>query len=1203
MGKAWSDAAIRNLTDWTKCPRCDFSPLTEGWCGNCGADLRGPVALELANASEAAVSALRAREAVLARVPVTAAMAQAAQTAQARVVAPPAAPQPAAAPRATSQISLQSMLAVAGAGMVAVAAIVFTFINPVIADDIARYSIVGGITLIFLGAAWLMARGGLQFSAEAIGALGMVFVVIDIWAIATKAESSLSDYAIAAIATVVVSALLIVFASIRRLRTWLWSGALGLIVTPLLVGWAVDSEWSHVLGWLGLTAVALAVHELLHPLEGRFKGKLLADHGTATVLQFLGLLVTVVWLFTVSEEDTVRRVLSIAAVLAGLGLLAALSTRNGLVTAWSSLAGGLLTAAATALPFAATYQDEQWLVALPPVAAFAAVVVLASFSLLVPKQSLARDPLLAGALTVAFVAVVPAAGLIAAQAASVQFYAVEPLWGAAAVVGAAAAALGLMLVAFARRSSVFATLAVVFALCTVIGVSTWTQFVDVTKFAIAVGSTVVIAAALAWLKPLAGVRPAIRVTLHIGAHILLALAILISWAEDSLTIFGGIAIVIAFAFLAFAVPRAVQPVHVALGFAYGLIVFAYTLHTKADLSDYAVLGLTATLGLVVAIAVTLIRQVAVRFYYAVLMVAALPFLAAVTVTLSERSGWTGLAVGAAFVLALTTVLVRRPGLTTVVRAGGAALLLPTLSVVVIDVVPQIIETSASPIVLPVIAGLVAITLPSTVWIGAALKRLGHSGVDAKAVQLALEISALATGAIAALLAVWRVAAGADTTFIVLTIIGIGAAATGQFVHRRYAWYVAYISFTGALWALLALNSVDQVESYVLPPAIVAALIGVYAVARGARGLVFYIAGLSVAVATSLGVLIVQGNPDGLPQLRAFCLLAASLLLIVVGWLIARIPEKSRFTRLTTLHATTLWVAIGAAAAGTVQAMRYGIGVDVSTFGTGEGVIVPVLGFSAAAAALAALAGWLLAKEHAALAASRWLYVPALVCFAVGPITAFRYEPEYPITMLAITVAVLALMLATVTRSRVRAVTLPPVWFTFAVATAIGIAGWQNHQVFRVEAFSLPLGLALLAAGIIAWRPVEGATPTLNRWPIGFTGSWWLLAPGILVILATSVMSTGTDPLTWRAILVIGLALVAILIGNLRKLAAPFILGLAALPLENIVVFAVQIGDKIDAAQWWITLATAGATLLVLAISSERGSTGDRGVAARLRDLK
>jgi len=158
-------------------------------------------------------------------------------------------------------------------------------------------------------------------------------------------------------------------------------------------------------------------------------------------------------------------------------------------------------------------------------------------------------------------------------------------------------------------------------------------------------------------------------------------------------------------------------------------------------------------------------------------------------------------------------------------------------------------------------------------------------------------------------------------------------------------------------------------------------------------------------------------------------------------------------------------------------------------------------------------------------------------------------------------------------------------------------------VFRVEAYSIPLGLALLAVGIIAWRHAPDDEPFITRWPLGFTGSWPLLAPGIVVVLAVSIMSTMTDPRTERAILVIALALVAILLGNRLRLAAPFFLGIAALPLENLIVFGVQIGDKIEATTWWITLASAGAVLLVLAVSSERRASGEGGVAARLRDLR
>jgi hypothetical protein len=205
-------------------------------------------------------------------------------------------------------------------------------------------------------------------------------------------------------------------------------------------------------------------------------------------------------------------------------------------------------------------------------------------------------------------------------------------------------------------------------------------------------------------------------------------------------------------------------------------------------------------------------------------------------------------------------------------------------------------------------------------------------------------------------------------------------------------------------------------------------------------------------------------------------------------------------------------------------------------------------------------------------------------------------------MFALTVVLLALMIATVARARVRSVALPPVWFMFLVAWCTAVAGWSSRSL-RVEAFSLPLGLALLAVGIIAMRGTRMPRRGPTSWPIGFAGSWRLLTPGIVVTFLPSILATGTDPQTLRAILVIALALVAILIGSLRRLGAPFLLGIIVLPIENITVFAAQIGHTISATSWWITLATAGAVLLVIAVTYERRSGGEKGVAARLRDLR
>ena len=241
MAKSWSDNAVRQLTDWTQCPRCDWKQLNDGWCPNCYADLRGPIAAELAAASRLAVTSLEARQAVLDRIPTTAPV-QRPVTADAAPVtaAAPSGPalSAAAVERPSSQISVQSVLAVAGAGLVAVAAIVFTFFNPDLTDSTLRTMVVAAISVVFLGAAWLLAWAKLQFSAEAVGALAMVFVILDIWAIATTRHDGVSDYAVAAIATIVLSVALIALALLRRLRTWLWSGLVGLALTPLLFGLA-----------------------------------------------------------------------------------------------------------------------------------------------------------------------------------------------------------------------------------------------------------------------------------------------------------------------------------------------------------------------------------------------------------------------------------------------------------------------------------------------------------------------------------------------------------------------------------------------------------------------------------------------------------------------------------------------------------------------------------------------------------------------------------------------------------------------------------------------------------------------------------------------------------------------------------------------------------------------------------------------------
>jgi len=112
----------------------------------------------------------------------------------------------------------------------------------------------------------------------------------------------------------------------------------------------------------------------------------------------------------------------------------------------------------------------------------------------------------------------------------------------------------------------------------------------------------------------------------------------------------------------------------------------------------------------------------------------------------------------------------------------------------------------------------------------------------------------------------------------------------------------------------------------------------------------------------------------------------------------------------------------------------------------------------------------------------------------------------------------------------------------------------------------------------------------------------LLGPGLVVTLSASVAATYTDPRTWRAILVMAIALVAILVGATLRLAAPFLIGIVVLPVENVLAFVVQIGRGIEAMPWWITLSVVGAVLLIIAVAYERRAGDEAGLTARLRDL-
>jgi hypothetical protein len=297
---AWSDSAAKYLRGSTSCPRCERGPVGRGSCPYCGAILTGPVADELRAVSLEAADLLTRRQEIIGRLTTKAALAPPpvgvpvavaapasaapSSAAPSAVVLPPPVGRPAggAAPASSSQVSLQSVLAIAGAVLLAVAIVVFRFFNVDVDISVRRF-VIAGATVVFLGSAWLLARAKLTFSAEAVGALAMVFVALDIWAISEVVPDGVSPWTFAALATLLASLLTLLIAVLVRLRTWLWLGLVGLVFVPAFFGYAVDGVWSATVGHLGSVGVAIVGFELARRFATRFASPLLADRVTMTL--------------------------------------------------------------------------------------------------------------------------------------------------------------------------------------------------------------------------------------------------------------------------------------------------------------------------------------------------------------------------------------------------------------------------------------------------------------------------------------------------------------------------------------------------------------------------------------------------------------------------------------------------------------------------------------------------------------------------------------------------------------------------------------------------------------------------------------------------------------------------------------------------------------------------------------------------------
>ncbi|MFK4835416.1 SCO7613 C-terminal domain-containing membrane protein [Microbacterium sp. ZW T2_14] len=1307
---AWSDTAIAELLDVVRCPVCAAGIVDAQRCPACGADFSGTVGSDLWLASRNAADALRARQALLEKVPLTPVPVSAARAADPAPQTPghhatadgpgdvDVAHPGAGAARASATV--QSVLAVAGAALVAVAAVVFTFFNPDLADPWPRAAIIATIAAAFLAGSALLARRRLRFSAEAIGTLGVVFVALTVTAALPLLPPDANGWVFTALATLVAGGALTALGPRAGIRVWLWIGMLSLAFVPLLLALGALSALATTAGCLAAAAAASALVTLAGRVVTGFGRPLRAERTALTVAQFGFAAAALVAVWGTDAATAVPTAYLVSATMVSIAAIAVASAHHPAGRLWSGVAGAAIVGATSVLPLEMPPLGIATWFAAFPVAAGVGLVAVGALTPL--HRMVARGALFIGAVTVvAIIAAIPTltaflslAGALLSPTADRMFV----LPGGAVGLTAGLAALALSLASFAGltrnrepidaaevaastpehgfgahavhsgraahapdapdapRTPVVSGSAVagrvgaspdgttltaepdgermpqplgtrwlgflgawyaVLAFLTVLslpGLEAWTRVV--------VGLVAAVTAGAIVATRMRGASAAVRMPLVAGAHAAVVFAAVLSWRDSALavnlTLWAGAAVVASIGVLALTVPRAGRFVHVGAGFAYALVVLATALG-RAGADALVVVCLTTCAAGIVAIAVTFARRVPSREWYAVLVVTAVPFAIGVLQVVFERSGWTALSTAVIFGLALTLVTTTRRGLGLVVRTLAAATLVPAIAVVVVCLGAQLLPMSGSPIVLPMIAAVVAGVLASADLIADSLeRRLPHA--QAAAAGRAVEASALLTAAIAVALALVRTSAGLPTTLLVLVILGTGFAATALVAPRRYAWPLAGAAFTGALWSAWGIAGVTGLEPYLLPPALGAAVVGVVLTARGRRAIGLYTVGLAVAVVPVLFALALSGTTlagtvlsgrdaailtasvdPGFP-VRALAFIAAAWALGAASVVVTR-ASRPRIRRLRVLRTPTLAVAIVAATAAAVQGLRWGAGLDPAPT---DPVIVAALAFGlvgGGAAASAARSLHRLARTGSRLAGTRWLGGPAVAILGVATWPAIERDWFVIWTMWALLLGLLTLMLAVAARGLRGPTGLPPVWFLFAVSFVTAVVAWSPRDL-RVEWFSLPLGLFLLAAGALAVRRPAADPPfrDLGAWPAGWTGSWPLLGPGLVTMLSASVAATYTDPRTWRAILVMAIALVAILVGATQRLAAPFVIGIVVLPIENVLAFMVQIGRGIEAMPWWITLSVVGAVLLIIAVGYERRAGDGTGLSARLRDL-
>ncbi len=1221
-----------DLRGTTHCPAC-LEPLGgRSVCAACRLDLNHPAAAELTAASMRAADALDDRLEIIGRmrfetdqalaaasVPAAPAAAPASSTvAPPPAVAPPVSPPPAVAPRAKEdgaprRSTVQVLLVVVGISLLSIFLIfglVYAFINWGV---LAQSLIIGAVTVAaFVIASWLY-RKKLTATAEGIGALAVVLVYLDAWAI------RVND-----------------FFGLATSNEYIYWGATLLITSVGFLGWHRVSS---------LSVASVAAHLALVPGTGLLTAGLLneagmIDGGMLTFLSSItaataGLLhrVTVRSGASTSRTAVLERILMVSisalALLTAFGAAWTIAPENDLASAlaligiavvafahsWALLPADASTAArsiaaaftgfgalaaALAAPALAVRSDDPTIMLIAPGIAAVAIALVFENGWRRLRGTPAAASMLAGAIV---------AGSIAALATLASTIVAMPTLGsvlASVFDGDRVPPLGVLVV-----PSASATEGLIGASLAIAALAGGWALLGVLR---ARGHLVAWAAAVLVLLAVPELRLALPVAL--GYAVIAAVALVTQWRTKAL-------------------PAAYRPVLITVLAASTLLSF---LVGWAGSDSWWVTVITTVLILIAS------RHLVANTFGRAALAGAAVIIALIGVSAAgERLFDEGFALSSQVLVVIVAALLLViaalpvPGISPLDRRV-------TFWVAVITGVPHLIpgywsvgglalaqqQTIASAVLL--VALVTWVTLPFTrafaaeriagglllgpiaVWLTIHLTGAASLTLQAAAVTPMIAAVAVPAAALAAHLLRaqskhrWAADAGAGAAgllpllaavednspelWIVLLLAGVGlllASASrdgvvGSVSGRKHLGWASLALATGALWLRLFDTGASEPEPFVLPLAGVLLIIGLLtwrfgvhtSLGRPSRGAPFLLmAGLLVAIVP----LAIAGG-DG-PLWRPLVVGGISGLLLLVGTLVREKADVQPY-----LDA----VAIAGVAGVVLVAGARTVNLLATAPGTVDGRLEA---WAAPAAALLIAAAIGLARGGAVTTRSRlgqWLVVAAIIGFAAVETVATDSSVIGTVRVVGL---VLLLSGAHVLMVWVDRMPFPKsvAWIAIGVAGVAGAITTVQGFVDPFEYVTVPIALALLASGGLTLS----AVPTARSW------AW--LAPGLLLLLVPSLLTLYFEEPLWRVVGVGVVATIAIVVGAVRRLQAPFLIGTVVLLVHLITQLWPGIRLVYESLHWWLWLGFAGVILIALAARYEQRIKNFRSVAMRIAALR